>query len=156
MLCCNPTLRKCEDEAHTLEMGTWESFGTLEILEFDCNGQNTSHWGVFYNIKKLQKCRLFGNRPDPDVCKRSVTHRWKALDESYNFASNLVPIEVWAKSYNLTKLQESKPWQFQDKKSFGCGCHWEAQRILYGGRWWLLLSPGHGESCESRVAHGLS
>jgi hypothetical protein len=23
------------------------------------------------------------------------------------------------------------------------------QRILYGGRWWLSLSPGHGESSES-------
>jgi len=22
-----------------------------------------------------------------------------------------------------------------------------AQRILYGGRWWLPSSPGHGESC---------
>jgi len=34
--------------------------------------------------------------------------------------------------------------------------HGEAQRILYGGRWWLPLSLGRDESCESRVAHGLS
>ncbi len=44
MLCCrNPTLRECEDDTHTLEMGTWESFGTLETSKFDCKGQNTSH-----------------------------------------------------------------------------------------------------------------
>jgi hypothetical protein len=40
--CHNPTLRECEDEIHTPEMGTWESFGTPEILEFDRRGQNTS------------------------------------------------------------------------------------------------------------------
>ncbi len=34
----------------------------------------------------------FENRPDPDVCRWSVAHRWKALDESYNFALDLVPI----------------------------------------------------------------
>ncbi len=44
--------------------------------------------------------------------------------------------------------------QFWDKKPFGCGPHGEAQSILYGGRWWLPLSPGHGESCESRVVRG--
>jgi hypothetical protein len=29
---------ECEDETHTPEMGTWESIGTLKILEFDCRG----------------------------------------------------------------------------------------------------------------------
>jgi hypothetical protein len=29
--CHNPTLRKCEDETHTPEMGTWKSSGTPEI-----------------------------------------------------------------------------------------------------------------------------
>jgi hypothetical protein len=48
------------------------------------------------------------------------------------------------------------PWESQDKKPFGCRCHKEVQRILYGGRWWLPPSPGRGESCESRVARGLS
>jgi hypothetical protein len=42
--CHNPTLKECEDETHTLE--TWESFGTLETLDFDCRGQNTSYLGV--------------------------------------------------------------------------------------------------------------
>jgi hypothetical protein len=47
-------------------------------------------------------------------------------------------------------------WESQDKKSFGCGCHGEAHRILYEGRWWLPLNPGRDESYESRVARGLS
>jgi hypothetical protein len=41
------------------------------------------------------------NRPDPDALRWSGTHCWKALDESYNFASDLVPIrgmskELWS------------------------------------------------------------
>jgi hypothetical protein len=55
--CRNPTLRECEDETHTPEMGTWESFRTLESSEFNYKGQNTFHWGVFYIIEKLSKCR---------------------------------------------------------------------------------------------------
>jgi hypothetical protein len=40
--CRNLTLRECEDETHTPEMGTWESSDTPKILELDCRGQNIS------------------------------------------------------------------------------------------------------------------
>jgi len=36
-----PLLEECEDDTHTLEMGTWESSGTPETSEFDYRGQNT-------------------------------------------------------------------------------------------------------------------
>jgi hypothetical protein len=48
------------------------------------------------------------------------------------------------------------PWESRDKKPFGCRCRGKAQRILYGGKWWLPPSPGRGESCESRITRGLS
>jgi len=48
------------------------------------------------------------------------------------------------------------PWESRDKKSFGCGCHEEAQSILYGGRWWFPPSSGYGELSESKVTRGLS
>jgi hypothetical protein len=51
------------------------------------------------------------------------------------------------------------PWESRDKKPFGCRCRGETQRILYGRRWWLPSSLGRDESCEScesRVACGLS
>jgi hypothetical protein len=40
------------------------------------------------------------NRPLLDVCRRSATRHWKALEESYNFGSDLTPIggrsrEIW-------------------------------------------------------------
>jgi len=38
-------------------------------------------------------------------------------------------------------------WESREKEQFGCSFHSEMQRILYGGRWWLPLSPGYGESC---------
>jgi hypothetical protein len=40
-----------------------------------------------------------GNRPDPDVCRWSATHSWKALEKSYKFASDLIPI--WGLSREL-------------------------------------------------------
>ncbi len=49
---------------------------------------------------------------------------------------------------------ETPTWESQDKKPFACGPRGEQQNILYGGRWWLPLSLGHGESCESKVARG--
>jgi hypothetical protein len=41
-----------------------------------------------------------GNRPNPGVCRWSTTHRWKALEKSYKFAWDLIPIwglnrELW-------------------------------------------------------------
>jgi len=47
-------------------------------------------------------------------------------------------------------------WESWDKMPVGCGPHGEAQNILLRGRWWLPPSPGYGESCESKFAHGSS
>jgi hypothetical protein len=38
-----------------------------------------------------------GNRPDSGVCRWSATYHWKALKESYKFATDLVPIGGWSK-----------------------------------------------------------
>jgi hypothetical protein len=51
---------------------------------------------------------------------------------------------------------ETPLWESREKKPFVCKCGEELQRILYGGRWWLPLSLGRGESSESKVARGLS
>jgi hypothetical protein len=71
--CRNPTLRECEDETHILEMGTWESFGTLKISEFDFMGQNTTHWGVLCIIGKLSKrrCQKWARMSHLDICSTS-------------------------------------------------------------------------------------
>jgi hypothetical protein len=51
--CRNLTLKECEDETHTPEMGSSKSFMTPESSEFDYKGQNTLHRGVLYIIGKL-------------------------------------------------------------------------------------------------------
>jgi len=51
---------------------------------------------------------------------------------------------------------ETPFWESWEKVSFECKCDEEAQRILYGGRWWLPPSLGRDESSESKVANGLS
>jgi len=102
-----------------------------------------------------------GNRTLPDIRIRSATWRWKTLEESYNFGLNLVLIrlgnqEIWAPK--VPGLQPGQfrnnfgppTWESREKEPFGCSPRGALQRILYGGRWWLPLSPGHGESCVSK------
>jgi hypothetical protein len=59
--CRNPSLERVWGWRLTFpnELLFWEleSQWTLEHSENDCKGQNTSHWGVFYIIWKLLKCR---------------------------------------------------------------------------------------------------
>jgi hypothetical protein len=49
-----PLLEECEDDTHTLEMGTWESFETPKISEFDYMGQNTSLEVFFISLESYQ------------------------------------------------------------------------------------------------------
>jgi hypothetical protein len=44
------------------------------------------------------------NQPLPDVYSNSATWRWKALDESYNFVLNLVPIRDWGEKLWTPKV----------------------------------------------------
>ncbi len=45
-----------------------------------------------------------GNRLDSDVCRWSATHCWKALEESYKFASDLIPIGGLSKKLWTSKV----------------------------------------------------
>jgi len=44
------------------------------------------------------------NRPDSDACRWSVTHRWKDLEENYNFGLDLVLIRVWGETLWTPKV----------------------------------------------------
>jgi hypothetical protein len=45
-----------------------------------------------------------GNRPLPDVCRRSAIRHWKSAKESYNFGSDLTPIEGWSQEIWMSKV----------------------------------------------------
>jgi hypothetical protein len=99
---------ECEDETHTPEMGTWEFVGTPEISEFNCRGQNTSHWSVLYIIGKLSKHR----------CRK-----WARMNH----------LDIYSTSYGEKKRRESN-WQF-DSRPPKVGnqpdpeaCRWSATR----------------------------
>jgi len=51
MFVATPLLEECEDDIHTPEMGAWEPSGTLEILEFNCKGQNTCLEMLFISLE---------------------------------------------------------------------------------------------------------
>jgi hypothetical protein len=71
------------------KMASHEPFGHLQH-----NGRKKGRESNWWPLK-------VGNRPYPGVCRWSVTHCWKVLEKSYNFASDLILIkglswELWA------------------------------------------------------------
>jgi hypothetical protein len=94
--CRNPTLREREDETHTPKMGTWESSEILKSSEFDCKGQNTLSWGVFYIIGKISKCRCpkWARMTHLDICNTSYGQK-KGQELNWQFASRPQKVENW-------------------------------------------------------------
>jgi len=75
----------------------WPRMSHLDIYStsYDQKKGRESNWQFDSQPLKVR------NRPDSSACRWSATHRWKALDESYNFGLDLVPIrvqgeELWA------------------------------------------------------------
>jgi hypothetical protein len=75
--------------------------------------------------------RRVGNRPLPDIRIGSVTWSWKALEESYNFGSDLVAIRLCSRELWALKVPRLQPghfrdnfgtptWESREKEPFGC------------------------------------
>jgi hypothetical protein len=88
-----PLLEECEDDIHTLKMGTWESTRTPKTLEFDFRGQNTSPWSVLHVIGKLLKrrCRKWPCMIHLDICSTSYGKK-KGWESNWQFGSR--PLKV--------------------------------------------------------------
>ncbi len=73
-----------------------ESTKTLEILENDCKGQNTSHWRVIYIIRKLSKCRClkWACMTHLDICNTSYGTK-KDRKSNWQFDSQPQKVENW-------------------------------------------------------------
>ncbi len=93
--CCNPTLKECEDDTHTSEMGTWESSGTPENSEFDFRGQNTLPWGVLYAVGKVLKhrCRKWPCMSHSDIFSTSYVEK-KGWESNWQFDSRPRCVQV--------------------------------------------------------------
>jgi len=122
-------------------------------------------WNTSYGQKKGREsnCQFdsrpqkVGNRLDLLRCRGRATYRWKALDESYNFALDRIAIQGL-----LAKLWGSEvagvpfgaisglPIGSPGKNSHLDVASVESCRVYYkGGKWWLPPSPGRGESSVS-------
>ncbi len=144
-------------EAYMLKMASHGPFGHLQhkLCVKERPRVKLAVW--FPTIKSRESTDL-------GACRRNATRCWKALKESYKFASNLILIEglskeLWAAKIPgvQTGIVSGLPLESPEtKRPFGCGPRGVVQNILYGGRWWLPASPGYSESSESRVARGLS
>jgi hypothetical protein len=91
-----PLLEECEDDTHTPEMRTWESRRTPKISELDCRGKNTLHWGFFYIIGKLWKCRCrkWACMGHLDICSTSYVPK-KGRESNWQFDSRPVKLRNW-------------------------------------------------------------
>jgi len=103
-----PLWAKCENETHIPKVGDLESSGTLECLDFDSRGQNTSDWGVLGVIGKFLKCRC---------------PKWPCIGH----------LNIFSPSYGQKKGQESN-WQFDSRplkvrnRPLPNVCRWSAMR----------------------------
>ncbi len=78
----------------------WPRIGHLDICS-PSYGQKKGRESNCQFDSRPQKVR---NQPLPDVWSRSSTRSWKALDESYKFDSNLVPIQDWSEKLWMHKV----------------------------------------------------
>jgi hypothetical protein len=155
----------------------FESQWILESLEGDCKGQNPLDWKVIYIIEKLLKHELWPKeRPKVKlaiwfpitksqeltwfpcmqvVCDIPFESSWRGLQLccrphlNQRFSHKVMrPQSCGSPNFGNFGIPI---WESQDKMPFGCGPCGEAQNRLQGGRWWVLPSPGRGESCESEL-----
>jgi hypothetical protein len=110
-----PKIQSSSSGVKTPRIGVF--FIPLEkVLKFKCpKWPRMSHLDIYspsYGQKKGWESnwqfdsqpQKVGNRPFPDVCSRSATRRWKDLDKSYKFGSNLVLIRVWGEKLWTPKV----------------------------------------------------
>ncbi len=78
----------------------WPRMNHLDIcnLSYGQKKGRESNWQFDSQPLKVR------NRPLPDIFSRSATWRWKALDERYNFGSNLVSIRTWGEKLWTPKV----------------------------------------------------
>jgi hypothetical protein len=122
--------------------------------KWPCMG-HSDIWSTSYGQKKGRESnwqfdsrpQKVGNRLDLGVCRRSATHHWKALEDSYKFASDLVPIwglsrELWHPKVSRVQT-ETIPGLLlrspKNKSHLDVGAV-EQRREYYMGK--VVVSPG--------------
>ncbi len=80
----------------------WAGMGHLDI----CNTHYGKKKGRESNWQFDSRPLKVRNRPDPGACKWNAIHHWKALEESYKFSLDLIPIGGMSKKLSPRKVLE--------------------------------------------------
>jgi hypothetical protein len=122
-------------------------------------------WNVSYGQKKGREsnCQFDSrpqkvrNRPNLLSCRGRAIYRWKALNESYNFAWDHTSIrgllaKLWGSKVAGVSFGAISGLLVTGEKSHLDVGSMTSHIVYYkGGRWWLPPSPGRGESCVSML-----
>jgi hypothetical protein len=121
--------RRCLKWARIAHLNVWNaSYDQTKVRE------SNSRESASFDSRLLK----VGNRPEILGCRQCATYCWKALDESYNFASDRTSIrgllaKLWGFKVpgvpqgGISRLPRESPGR---EKSFGCGSCGESQNIL--------------------------
>jgi hypothetical protein len=83
--------------------------------------------------------------------RRELQHWFKIRPDPSSARGVMVVQSFGSPAGTLSGLHFGTPFrESQQNVPFGCSLRDQPQRILYGGRWWLPLSLGRGESCVSK------
>jgi hypothetical protein len=113
------TLKNSEFDFRGQKTSPWDVLYTVrKVLKCRCpKWPRMSHLDIFsksYGRKKGRESNWqfdsrslkVENRPDPGAWRQIAAHRWKALKESYKFASDLIPIGGLNKKLRVAKVPE--------------------------------------------------
>jgi hypothetical protein len=127
-------------------MGSHNPFGHLQhkLWQRERSGVKVAVW--LPTTKSQESTRFPGVQA---ACNTSLESSWQGLQLCFRpHCNHRFACEVmWLQSCGNPSCENfgTPKWESQDKRPLGCGPRGETQRILYGGRWWLPLSPGRGE-----------
>jgi len=121
---CSNLDRKAQNTSHSGVLGVigkvlkrryrkWPRIDNSDI----CSSSYGQKKGRESNWQFDSRSLKVGNRPLPDVRIESATRRWKALDESYNIDSGLVPIRVRGEELWPSKVPGVQLGHFRDSIS---------------------------------------
>ncbi len=134
--------RRCLKWARMTHLDIWNtSYGQKKDRE--------SNWQFDSRPLKVR------NQPDFLACRWRATHRWKALNKGYNFASNLISIRGFAHKVIASQSHRSPNfgnfktpiWESQDKKAIWMWASWRGEKYIIRGKvvaspkskpWWVL------------------
>jgi len=138
-------------------MGSHDSFKHLQhkLWEKERPGVKLAVWLLTTKSQKLTRlpCMHMECNTPLESSQRELQLCFKPQPNQRPKQEVMAPQSCWNPTLTISRFAFGS---LGTKRPFGCEPHREAQRILYGGRWWLPPSLGRGESCESKVARGLS